>query len=101
MFTDPEYAAEVPHTEEEVSNNVDEERQTGSGNDACATCGETYCWCNCSDWGEGLLDVKNPNTNPTLAKKPSPENSRKPPAGWLNIEGGLFKLQRKIGETYK
>ena len=84
VFTDPGFAATVPQTEEEeeeVSNNVDEERQTGNGHDACATCGETYCWCNSSDWG-GLLDIENSNTNPTLEKTPSP-TARKPPAGWV------------------
>ena len=79
-FTDPEYAAEVPHTEEEVSNNVDKNRQTGNSHDVCVTCGETYCWCNSSDWGEGLLDLENTNTNPTLEKTPSP-TVRKHPAG--------------------
>ena len=51
VFTDPEFAAEVPHTEEEVSNNVDEDRQTSNCHVVCATCGETYCWCNSSGWG--------------------------------------------------
>ena len=61
MFTDPEFATEVPHTDKEVCNNVDEDRQTGNCHDVCATCSETYCWCNSSDWGEGLLDVEHPN----------------------------------------
>ena len=82
-FTDPEFAAEVPHMEEEVRNNLDKDRQTGNCHDVCPTCGETYCWCNSSDWGEGLLDIENPNTNPTLEKTPSPESVRKLPAGWV------------------
>ena len=46
VFTDSEFVAEVCHTEEEVSNNIDEDRQTGNCHDVCATCGETYCWFN-------------------------------------------------------
>ena len=52
----------------------------------CETCdknGETRCWCNSSDWGEDLIDIDNFTTNPTLEKTPSPENGRKPPAGWV------------------
>ena len=88
MFTDPEFAATVPQMEEEeeeqeeeVSNN----KFIGNYCDTCTKCGETYCWCKSSDWEEGLLDVDNPNTNtnPTLEKTPSPKNSRKGPAGWV------------------
>ena len=49
----------------------------------CNTNGETRCWCNSSDWGEELIDIENSTTNPTLEKTPSPENGRKPPAGWV------------------
>ena len=45
----------------------------------CDKCGETYCWCNSSDWEEGLLDVENPNSKPSIEKTTSP---RKPPIGW-------------------
>ena len=84
VFTDPEFAATVPQMEEEeeeVSNN----KFIGKYCDTCAKYGETYCWCNSSDWEEGLLDVDNPNanTNPSLEKTPSPKNNRKPPAGWV------------------
>ena len=82
VFTDPEFAATVPQTEEEeVSNN----KFIGKYCDTYTKCGETYCWCNSSDWEEGLLDIENPNTNanPSLEKTPSPETSRKPPAGWV------------------
>ena len=44
-------------------------------------CGETYCWCNSSDWEEGLLNVEKPNANPSIEKTPSP-TIRKPPVGW-------------------
>ena len=79
VFRDPEFAAEDPHTEEE------EELHNFIGN-YCKTCnknGETRCWCNSSDWGEELIDIENSTTNPTLEKTSSPENVRKPPAGWV------------------
>ena len=79
VFTDPEFEATVPETEEEVSNN----KFIGNYRYTCTKCGETYCWCKSSDWEEGLLDVENPNTNLTLENTPSPENSRKPQAGWV------------------
>ena len=80
VFMDPEYAAAVPHTEEE-------EEQSGNNKflgkycEFCKKCGEMYCWCNSSDWEEGLLNVEKPNANPTIEKSPSP-TIRKPPAGW-------------------
>ena len=85
IFTDPEFAVNVSHTEEEeVNNNVEGNRQKFIGNycETCDKCGETRCWCNSSNWGEELVDVENPNTNPTLENKtPSPNFVRKPPAG--------------------
>ena len=80
VFTDSEYAAAVPYMEEE-------EEQSGNNKflgkycEFCEKCGETYCWCNSSDWEEGLLDVEKPNANPSIEKTPSP-TVRKPPAGW-------------------
>ena len=49
VFTDPEYAATIPQTEEEeegVSNN----KYLGKYCELCTKCGETYCWCNSLDW---------------------------------------------------
>ena len=40
-----------------------------------------YCWCNSSDWEEGLLNVEKPNSIPSIEKTPSPM-VRKPPVGW-------------------
>ena len=59
VFTDPEVAADVPHTkgEEEVNNN----KFIGNYCETCDKCRETRCWCNSSDWGEELIDVENPN----------------------------------------
>ena len=84
MFTGPVFAATVPQMgeeeEEEVSNIF-----IGNYCDICAKSGEDYCWCKSSDWEEGLLNVESSTTNPnpTLEKTPSPETSRKPPAGWV------------------
>ena len=83
VFMDPEYAATEPQMEEEeegVSNN----KFLGKYCKLCMKCGETYCWCNSSDWEEGLLDVEKPNadTNPSIGKTPS-HTVRKPPAGWV------------------
>ena len=85
VFTDPEFVANVSHTEEEVNNDVEGNRHQFIGNycEICDKCGETRCWCNSSNWGEELLDVENPNANPTLENKtPSPNSVRKPPGGW-------------------
>ena len=77
---DPEYVAVVPKMEEE-------EEQSGNNKflgkhcEFCMKCGETYCWCNSSDWQEGLLNVKKPNANPSIEKTPSP-TIRTPPAEW-------------------
>ena len=79
VFTDPGFAAEVPHTEEEeeINNFIGNYCKMYNKN------GETRCWCNSSDWGEELIDTDNSTTNPTLEKTSSPENGRKPPAGWV------------------
>ena len=71
VFMDPEYAGTVPQMEEEeegVSNN----KFLGKYCELCMKCGETYCWCNSSDWEERLLDVEKPNadTNPSIEKTP-------------------------------
>ena len=65
--------------EEGVSNN----KFLGKYCELCVKCGETYHWCNSSDW-EGLLDVEKPNadTDPSIEKTPSP-TVRKTPAGWV------------------
>ena len=79
VFMDAKYATIVPHTEEE-------EEQKGKSNflgrycEFCNKSGKTYCWCKSSDWDEGLLDVENSISNPSIEKTPSP---RKPPIGWV------------------
>ena len=80
VFTDPEFAATVPHIEEEEVNN---DKLIGNYCKTCDKNGKTRCCCNSSDWGEELIDIKNSTTNPTLEKTPSLENGRKSPAGWV------------------
>ena len=63
VFSDPEYAAAVPHMEEEEEKSGDN-KFLGKYCEFCEKCGEMYCWCNSSDWEEGLLDVEKPNANP-------------------------------------
>ena len=93
VFTHPEYAAAVPHTEEE-------EEQSGNNKflgkycEFCNKCGETYCWCNSSDWEEGLLNVEKPNANPSIEKIPSPTVG-KPPAGWAKQRHRLVQAARE------
>ena len=47
----------------------------------CDQCGKTYCWCNSSHWEEGLLNVEDPSSNPSIKKTLSP-TIKKPPVGW-------------------
>ena len=78
VFTDPRYAAIVPHTEEEEAQ-AGKSKFLGRYSEFCDKCGKTYCWCSSSDWEEGLINVENPNSNPSIEKTPSP---RKAPIGW-------------------
>ena len=80
VFTDPRYAVTVPHTEEEEEQ-PDKSKFQGRYCEFCDRCGKTHCWCNSSDWEEGLLDVEKPGSNPSIEKTSSP-TVRKPPAGW-------------------
>ena len=79
FFTDPRYAAMVPHREEEEEVQAGKSKFQGRYCEFCDKCGETHCWCNSSNWEEGLLNVEDPNSTPSIEKTPSP---RKPPIGW-------------------
>ena len=85
VFTNPEFAANASHTEEEDINGVEGNRHKFIG-EYCEKCIGIYdgCWCNSSNWGEKLVDVEKPtNADPTLeSKRPSPKSLRKPPSGW-------------------
>ena len=64
--------------------------------ETCEKCGETRCWCNSSDWVEELVDVENPNANPTLENKtPSPESVRKPLSGWAEYRRRTIKAMQE------
>ena len=47
----------------------------------CDRCNETHCWCNSSNWEEGLTNVDDPSSNPSIENIPSPI-VRKPPVEW-------------------
>ena len=80
IFTDPTYTATMTHTESEGE--VKQERKfLGKYCEFCARCNETHCWCNSSDWEEGLINVDDPNSNHSIEKILS-STVRKPPAGW-------------------
>ena len=81
VFTDPKYAAAVSHTEEEEKEQLGNNKSLGKYCEFCDKCGETYCWCNSSNWEEWLLNIETPNSNPSIEKTPSP-TIRKPPVGW-------------------
>ena len=78
VFTDPRYVATVPHMEEEEEH-PDKSKFLSRYCEFCAKCGKTYCQCNSSNWEEGLQNVENPSSNPSIEKTPLP---RKPPVGW-------------------
>ena len=81
VFTDPKYAAAVSHMEEEEEEQAGTSKFLGRYCEFCNKCGETHCWCNSSDWEEGLLNVEKPNSNPSIEKTLSP-TVRKPPVRW-------------------
>ena len=93
VFTEPKYAAAVPHTEEE-------EEQAGNNKflgrycEFCNKCGEMYCWCKSSYWEEGLLNVEKLNANPSIEKTPPP-TIRKPPVGWAEHRHRVVMAARK------
>ena len=47
----------------------------------CDKCNETHCWCSSSNWEEGLSNVNDTSSNPSIEKNPS-STVRKPPVGW-------------------
>ena len=81
--------ADVHHMEEE---RVNSDKFIGNYCETCDKSGETRCWCNSSDWGEELVNVENPNANPTLENKtPSPKSVRKSPVGWAEFRRRTIK----------
>ena len=75
IFTDPTYTATMTHTESEG-----EAKQERTFLDKyckfCDRCSKTHCWCNSSNWKEGLINVDDPNSNPSIEKILSPTVGR-------------------------
>ena len=79
VFTDPIYAVTIPQTEEE-GEAEQESKFLGRYCEFCDRCGESHCWCNSSDWEEGMLDTERSGFNPSIEKTPS-QTVRKPSMG--------------------
>ena len=90
IFTDPGYAANISHTENEQSN-MEEDRVNFIG-DYCGKCTSQYnrCWCNASDWGEDPVEIENNNNtdinNPNLEGELTSQTSfKQPPPRWSEL----------------
>ena len=71
IFTNSTYTATMTHKESEGE--VEQERKfLDKYCKFCDRCSKTHCWCNSSNWGEGLINVDDPNSNPSVEKIPSP-----------------------------
>ena len=80
IFTNPTHMRTMTHTESEGK--MEQERKfLGRYCEFCDRCNETRCWCSPFDWEEGLTNVNNTSSNPSLEKIPSP-TVREPPVGW-------------------
>ena len=89
IFTNPTYTAAMTHTESEGE--VEQERKLlGKYCKFCDRCSKTHCWCNSSDWEEGLINVDDPNSNPSVEKIPSPTVG-KPPVGWSTFRCRIIR----------
>ena len=80
VFTDPTYAATIPQMEEE-GEVVQESKFLGKYCKFCDRRGKSHCWCNSSDWEEGMLNTERSGFDTSIEKTPSP-TVRKPPMGW-------------------
>ena len=85
IFTNPTHTTSTIHTESEGE--VKQVRNfLGKYCKFYARCNETCCWCNSSDWEEELINVDDPNSNPSIERIPTP-TVRKPPVGWSVCRG--------------
>ena len=84
VFTDPTYAVTIPQTEEEEEAWHREVNSWAGIVNFCDRCGKSHCWCNSSDWQEGMLNTERSKFNPSIEKTPSP-TIRRPPMGWACI----------------
>ena len=102
VVIDQKYATNISHTEEEELNNVEENRLNFIGK-YCEKCVGTHnmCWCNSSDWDEGLVDIENPtNADTTLeSKRPSPTSFRQPPSRWAEFRRRTISKSKAMLEN--
>ena len=97
IFTDPKYTAAMPHMEEEEE--VEQESKfLGRYCEFCDRYGKTHCWCNSSNWEEGLLDAEKSGSNPSIEKTPSP-TVRKPPVGWTTYRHRIVRAAEQARPT--
>ena len=89
VFTDPTYVAALPQTEEE-GEAEQESKFLGKHCEFFDRCGKAHCWCNSSDWEEGMLNTERSGFNPSIEKTPSP-TVRKPPMGWATYRHRIVK----------
>ena len=89
VFTDPTYTVTIPQMEEE-GEAAQESKFLGRYCVFCDRCGESYCWCNSSNWEEGMLNTERSKFNPSIGKTPSPA-IRKPPMGWAAYTYKIIK----------
>ena len=102
VFINLEFATNVSHTEDELSN-VEDNRLNLIG-EYCEKCVGNHkrCWYNSSNWDEELVDIENPtnNTDPNLeSEKPSHTSVRQPPPGWSEFRKKAISKSKTMLES--
>ena len=75
IFIDPTYSTT---SEREMKQ---DRKFLGKYCEFCDKCNEMHCWCSYTNWKEGLTNVNDTSSNPSIEKNPSP-TVRKPPVEW-------------------
>ena len=89
VFSDPTHTAVTTHTKSEDM--VKQETKfLGRYCEYCHKGGETHCCCFSSDWEDGLLNVNDPNTKPSIETIPFP-TANKPPVGWSEFRCTIIR----------
>ena len=89
IFTNLTYTTTVTYTESEGE--VELKRKfLGKYCNFCDRYGKTHSWCNSFDWEEGLINVDDPNSNPSIERIPSPTVGR-PPVGWSTFRCRIIR----------
>ena len=94
VFTDPTYAVIIPQTQEE-GEAAQESKSLGRYCEFRDICGKSYCWCNSSDWEEGMLNTERSKFNPSIEKTPS-STIRKPPTGWAAYRHKIIREAEQV-----